>query len=160
MSKRVLLIGTGPLPSSDPEQLGFPQLRTEHFYRLLDSRYEVQLVLLQDESAPVPQGVEAVQPGSAGWLERIRSLREDFGPEVVVSAAPYEPARAAALTIGEEPLFVDVPGDPFVPVGEVGGPILVERHRRPTSSRRRSSTVSHPSWCITVSTSSRSRPAT
>ena len=34
MSKRVLLIGTGPLPSSDPEQLGFPQLRTEHFYRL------------------------------------------------------------------------------------------------------------------------------
>lgn len=113
MSKRVLLIGTGPLPSSDPEQLGFPQLRTEHFYRVLDSRYEVQLVLLQSESLPVTQGVEAVQPGSAGWLERIRALREDFEPEVVVSAAPYEPARAAALTVGEEPLFIDVPGDPF-----------------------------------------------
>ena len=113
MSKRVLLIGTGPLPSSDPEQLGFPQLRTEHFYRVLDSRYEVQLVLLQNESLPVTQGVEAVQPDSAGWLERIRALREDFEPEVVVSAAPYEPARAAALTVGEEPLFIDVPGDPF-----------------------------------------------
>ena len=113
MSRRVLLIGAGPLPSTDPEQLGFAQLRTEHFRELLDLRHELQLVLLQDEELPVPPGAEAVRPGSAGWLERIRALREDFSPEVVVSAAPYEPARAAALTVGEEPLFIDVPGDPF-----------------------------------------------
>ena len=113
MGKRVLLIGTGPLPGADPEELGFPQLRTEHFRALLDQRFELQLVLLQDENLPVSTGIEAVQPGSPGWLQRIRALREDFSPDVVVSAAPYEPARAAALTIGEEPLFVDVPGDPF-----------------------------------------------
>ncbi len=123
---RVLLIGSGPLPSENPERLGFPQLRTDGFLQvLLQAGHDVRLLLLGD----APEGAEPrrvsppgyaapfevfeVDEESAEWLELATAWREEIRPHVVVSAGPYNPARVAALTVGEEPLWVDVPGDPF-----------------------------------------------
>jgi hypothetical protein len=123
---RVLLIGSGPLPDDNPERLGFSQLRTDGFLQvLLQAGHDVRLLLLDTEPSDEeptrvsPPGYAApfellrIQQESGDWLERIGAWREEIRPHVVVSAGPYNPARAAALTVGEEPLWVDVPGDPF-----------------------------------------------
>jgi len=121
---RVLLVGCGPLPFTDPDQLGFSQLRTDHALKaLLGAGHEVLIALVQSEIFPqrrlsIPGypgpfeqvGFSVSQPG---WIEQLTTLRQRFEPDVVISAGPYESARAAALTVGEEPLWVDVPGDPF-----------------------------------------------
>ncbi len=123
---RVLLIGSGPLPSENPERLGFPQLRTDGFLQvLLQAGHDVRLILLQEgpsdelptrvssQALAAPYECLRVQEESSDWLERCQDWREDVRPHVVVSAGPYNPARVAALTVGEEPLWIDVPGDPF-----------------------------------------------
>ena len=121
---RVLLVGCGPLPFTDPDQLGFSQLRTDHALKaLLGAGHEVLIALVQSELFPqrrlsipgYPAPFEQVgfSVGEPDWMERLAALREDFEPDVVVSAGPYESARAAALTVGDEPLWIDVPGDPF-----------------------------------------------
>lgn len=121
---RVLLIGAGPLPQHDPGRLGFPELRTAQLLKaILRAGHSVQLVLLGDEDrasaeediegASARCGVERVEVSAPGWLGRVQAAREAWRPDAVVSAGPYEPARAAALTVGEEPLWLDVPGDPF-----------------------------------------------
>ncbi len=46
-----------------------------------------------------------------GWLERLERLAR--GAEVLVSAGPYNPGRAAVLTAGQLPVWADLPGDPF-----------------------------------------------
>jgi glycosyltransferase involved in cell wall biosynthesis len=94
---RILLLGEGPLPSTDPERLGFPQLRFEQFAEVLrEAGHEVH-----------PADVAELS------LEQVRGLRARVQPQLSVSAGPFEPARVAALVAGDEPLFVDVPGDPF-----------------------------------------------
>jgi hypothetical protein len=124
---RILLLGSGPLPHENPERLGFPQLRTDGFLQvLLQAGHDVRLVLLGSEPAegapeqvlasqgyPAAFEVLRVQEESADWLSRTRNWREEVRPHVVVSAGPYNPARLAALIVEEEPLWVDVPGDPF-----------------------------------------------
>jgi hypothetical protein len=105
---RILLIGRGPLPSTDPDQLGFPQLRTAAFQRALQD-HDVTTVLLQPGGASDLH----VDPLDAHALDAVIALRERVAPDVVVTAGPYEPARFGALCVGDEPLFVDVPGDPF-----------------------------------------------
>lgn len=118
---RVFVVGTGPLPESNPEVLGFPQLRTSHTLRVLARAGHTVRGVLLGEDHPLEErsldgravGLLGVKPERAGWLERIAQARREFAPEAVVSAGPYEPARAAALTVGEEPLWVDVPGDPY-----------------------------------------------
>ena len=121
---RVLLIGAGPLPQHDPGRLGFPELRTAQLLKaMLRAGHSVQVVLLGEEDrGPETEAiegssascvVEGVEINAPGWLARVQAAREAWRPDVVVSAGPYEPARAAALTIGDEPLWLDVPGDPF-----------------------------------------------
>jgi len=121
---RVLLLGTGPLPHEDPSYLGFPQLRTHQaLLALLGAGHEVELCLVQDtEDAlrrvlvpayPAPFACMAIRPQSLHGLERLRELRRRFEPDVVVTAGPYEPARLGPLVVEDEPLWVDVPGDPF-----------------------------------------------
>ena len=122
MVARVLLVGSGPLPHENPERVGFPQLRVTWFLdALVRAGHEVRLVLLGDEDEPLahrqwlgrPVQVLRIANTAADRLDRARAARESFRPDRVVSAGPYEPARVAGLTVGDEPLFVDVPGDPF-----------------------------------------------
>jgi hypothetical protein len=112
----VLLIGRGPLPSSTQPQTGFSQLRTAAFAEALEGTgHAVRLVLL------VPQG-DAVEPeqwaGTAevteegpGWLEQIEGL--SVGADMIVSAGPYNPGRAAVAVANDRPIWADVPGDPL-----------------------------------------------
>ena len=133
---RVFLIGTGPLPTDDPRELGFPQLRTRQMLLpLLDGGHEVMLACLtrrgiggpSDRLAP-GRPVEAVLPTSKGERRllhavvrpdepgrflMLRDLRRDFGPDVTVTAGPFLPMAAGARAAGDEPLWVDVPGDPM-----------------------------------------------
>jgi len=119
---RVLLVGSGPLPHENPERLGFPQLRVSWFLdALVQAGHTVRLVLLGEVEAPLSQrrwagrNIEVVEVSVEAHdrVAQVRRLREEFKPDRVVSAGPYEPARVAALAVDEEPLFIDVPGDPF-----------------------------------------------
>ncbi|MEE2750186.1 MAG: hypothetical protein VX519_02045 [Myxococcota bacterium] len=109
---RVFLIGAGPLPGSNPDSLGFAQLRTRWFLQALSAKHEVCVVLLQGCEQPVGEHA-TVDPAEGDWIARLSGQLEAFAPDVVVSAAPYDTARAAAMCAGERPLWVDVPGDPF-----------------------------------------------
>ncbi len=143
---RVLLIGSGPLPHENPECLGFPQLRTDGFLRvLLQAGHEVLLVLLVSEPAAEdpetvsPPGYAApfqllkVQEESGDWLVRTRKWKEETRPHVVVSAGPYNPARLAAMVVDEEPLWVDIPGDPFAEAQAKSAHVWSEEQVDPTA---------------------------
>ncbi len=112
---RILLVGNGPLPQSDPESLGFPQLRCAQFLQALAVEHEVGVILLQGAEQSLPQDLQccAIQPGSSRWLEQAQAFRDGFAPDVVVGGGPYDAARLASLLAGECPLWIDIPGDPF-----------------------------------------------
>jgi len=133
---RVLLIGTGPLPEHGPRELGFPQLRARQFLLpLLQAGHEVLLVLFtrrdlvsdldeQAVAAPIELSLTVegelrsfqyavVRPDEPGRFLRVRDLRRDYGPDVIVTAGPFLPMAAGARAAGDEPLWVDVPGDPM-----------------------------------------------
>ncbi|MCP4804244.1 MAG: glycosyltransferase family 4 protein [Proteobacteria bacterium] len=118
---KVLLIGSGPLPRDEPERLGFPQLRTAWFLETLaEAGHEVVVALMSDAPGEdswsfrgTPVRVVRIDRADPSHIETVRALRLEVAPDRVVSAGPFEPARVAALTVGDEPLFIDVPGDPF-----------------------------------------------
>ncbi len=107
---RIVLVGLGPLPQGDPEALGFSQLRCAWFLEALGTRHDVHPILIQ---AGGETDHPAVNPAEAGWLEAVAAHVEAVDPDLVVSAGPYDAARAAALSAGDRPLWIDVPGDPF-----------------------------------------------
>ena len=115
--KRVLLVGSGPRPADSPKKLGFPQLRTAHFQRALESSpHAVRTVLLvpkvdQSTSPKTWAGTHQVQEEGPGWIEQVAELSQDA--EVLVSAGPYNPGRLACLVAGHRPVWADIPGDPF-----------------------------------------------
>lgn len=120
---RVLLIGRGPLPAPTVRVLGFSQLRTAAFAEALDCEgIELRIVLLTQEEHSKPPtdwaGVFHVKEEGPGWLERIRQLAE--GADGIVSAGPYNPARAAVAAAGQRPVWVDVPGDPMSELAALG----------------------------------------
>jgi len=133
---RVFLIGTGPLPTDDPRELGFPQLRTRQMLLpLLDAGHDVMLASLTrrgldgpSDRAPNGRPVEVtiptmkgerrmqhavVRPDEPGRFLMLRDLRRDFAPDVTVTAGPFLPMAAGSRAAGDEPLWVDVPGDPM-----------------------------------------------
>ncbi len=120
---RVLLLGTGPLPASNPKLVDFPRLRTWQFLRgLLDAGRDVWLV-------------QAVRRARPRWREqafdghRLRILSvsattfdradlptrwiDESGADAVVSAGPFGPAKAAARIPRGVPVLIDLPGDPM-----------------------------------------------
>ena len=114
--KQLLLIGRGPLPSATEPQTGFSQLRTAAFAEALKSTgHAVRLVLLVPEgSGEEPKqwsGTIDVTEEGPGWLEQIRAL--SVGADVIVSAGPYNPGRAAVTVAEDQPVWADVPGDPL-----------------------------------------------
>ena len=114
--KQVLLIGRGPLPSPTEPQTGFSQLRTAAFAQALATTgHAVRLVLLVPEAnAKVPaewSGTIEVSEEGPGWLDLIAQL--SVGSDLIVSAGPYNPGRAAVAVARDQPVWADVPGDPL-----------------------------------------------
>ncbi|MEE2829397.1 MAG: glycosyltransferase [Myxococcota bacterium] len=133
--KKVFLIGSGPLPMHNPKEMGFPSLRTRQFLLpILAAGHEVMLACLtprECNSGPASSGEEplelsvdtaagwrnfrytVVHPDEPGRFLSLRDLRGAFQPDVTVTAGPFLPMAAGARAAGEEPLWIDVPGDPM-----------------------------------------------
>jgi glycosyltransferase involved in cell wall biosynthesis len=133
--KKIFLIGTGPLPMHNPSEMGFPALRTRQFLLpLLAAGHDVMLACLTQrelDSGPAagtasPIQVSAdtsagaknfhysvVRPDEPGRFLSLRDLRGNYGPDVTVTAGPFLPMAAGARAAGDEPLWIDVPGDPM-----------------------------------------------
>lgn len=127
--KRVFLIGTGPLPCDDPFDMGFPAMRTwQVLVALLRDGHEVFLastvprdaghpgeahVSIDDEGRRLRFHRGVVYADEPGRFLALRDLRRDFDPHVTVTAGPFLPMGAGPRAAGDEPLWVDVPGDPM-----------------------------------------------
>jgi len=107
--------------------MGFPSLRTAQFgAALVAAGHDVRIALLvgDDEAAsaprrwrgPRPIGIEAVdvvRTDRPEALDSLGGLRREFEPAAVVTAGPFLPLAMGAATVADEPLWVDVPGDPM-----------------------------------------------
>ena len=107
--------------------MGFPSLRTAQFAAgLVDAGHEVRLALLAPDAeaasspkewhGPGPTAIEAVdtiRTDLAGAMEQLGRIRREFEPDAVVTAGPFLPMALGAALVDEEPLWVDVPGDPM-----------------------------------------------
>lgn len=118
--RRVLLIGCGPLPGPEVRRLGFPQLRLAHFRdALIGAGHAVRTVALVEPEETGRtllepwswEGVYPVAEEGPGWLDAVSRLAA--GADLIVSAGPYNPGLAATVAAGREPVWADVPGDPF-----------------------------------------------
>ena len=112
---RVVLVGSGPLPETNPESVSFPQLRCSHFMAAIRENHELALILLQAPNDPVPEDVECLVLPVDGEvsLEEARAFTNRFDADIVVGGGPYGPARVAAAIAGDRPLWIDIPGDPY-----------------------------------------------
>ncbi len=114
--------------------MGFPALRARQFLvALLEAGHDVAFAALvngEEEdngsrapwrrkleyptaSGPREFRYHPVQRARAGALLTLRDLRHEFVPDVVVSAGPFMPMVGGARAAGDEPLWIDVPGDPM-----------------------------------------------
>jgi len=137
VSQRVFLIGSGPLPSDNPREMSFPALRTRQFLlAMLEAGHDVTLGCLIPRTAggtsqrgSEEQGLQRmelttsqgkasfryaiVRPDEPGRFLMLRDLRGELCPDVTVTAGPFLPMAAGARAAGDEPLWIDVPGDPM-----------------------------------------------
>jgi len=115
--------------------MGFPALRARQFLvALLEAGHQVAFASLlngnagRGEGRNPPRGHQQTQPTAVGPLTfeshavrldqpgaflTLRDLRHEFQPDCVISAGPFAPMAGGARAVGEEPLWVDVPGDPM-----------------------------------------------
>lgn len=127
---RILLLGTGDLPSGALEVVDFPRLRLWHFARaILQAGAELWLVAgvelpgsspLRDTLSPswistelegIPLKLKRVPKAEFDLQEApLRWLRESQAT-AVVSAGPFAPARAASRIPRGLPVWIDLPGD-------------------------------------------------
>ena len=135
--QRVFLIGSGPLPSDNPREMSFPALRTRQFLlAMLEAGHDVTLgCLIPRTAGGIPRHAgegsdlphmelttstgkakfryAVVRPDEPGRFLMLRDLRGSIEPDVTVTAGPFLPMAAGARAAGDEPLWVDVPGDPM-----------------------------------------------
>lgn len=91
---RVALLGEGPLPGPGDAATGFAQLRLAQLREGLEmDGHDVRVVDVRVEDARAA----------------VRAAR----PDAVISAGTWGPVRAAVAAVDDEPLCVDLPGDPF-----------------------------------------------
>ncbi len=90
---RIALVGEGPLPGPRDVDTAFAQLRLHQLFTALREDHEVHVLDARGDDV-----------GAA-----LRELR----PAAVVTAGTYAPTRAALSHVRDEPLCVDLPGDPF-----------------------------------------------
>jgi glycosyltransferase involved in cell wall biosynthesis len=128
-----MLVGTGPLPLHRPKELGFPQIRTRQFLvPLLEAGHDVLLAAFVrgaeaaraepgrtvDLMVPTPSGSRTcrsarVPADEPGRFLMLRDLRGQFAPDAVITAGPFLPMGGGARAVADEPLWIDVPGDPM-----------------------------------------------
>lgn len=121
------MIGSGPLPGPGVRTMGFPSLRTAQLAAgLLIAGHDVRIGLLvgDDEAAAAPrawrgprpmalEAVDVVRTDDPAAVDRLRGIRREFEPTAIVTAGPFLPMALGAAVVGDEPLWVDVPGDPM-----------------------------------------------
>ena len=90
---RIALVGEGPLPGPGEVDTAFAQLRLHQFATALASAHDVHVLDVRGTDI----------------ADALRTLR----PDAVVTAGTYGPTRAAVAAVADEPLCVDLPGDPF-----------------------------------------------
>jgi hypothetical protein len=90
---RVVLIGEGPLPSPKETETAFAQLRLHQLHEALRAAHDVALVDIRSDD--------------------VGAALRDHRPLAVVTAGIHGPTRAALAHIGDQPLCIDLPGDPF-----------------------------------------------
>jgi hypothetical protein len=78
--------------------------------------HAVRLLLLvpdevQPSALPGWEGIIHIHEDGPGWVDHARSHQS--GAEIIVSAGPYNPGRLATTIAEEEPVWIDVPGDPL-----------------------------------------------
>ena len=74
MSRSILLIGRGPLPTADAPQLGFSQLRTRHFLlalRAAGHNPTVGLLVPEEETHVSEPGIVPIVEEGPGWLDAL-----------------------------------------------------------------------------------------
>lgn len=151
-SRRLMLIGTGPLPGPGVRGTGFPTIRTAQFLKaLVGAGHQVRwvsLVTKEQDGDDTPQAevkeqrlglsgeafervkVRADEPGR---FLMVRDLRHDFRPDAVITAGPFLPMGAGARAAADEPLWIDVPGDPMAEAqaraARDGNELAVQRYR-------------------------------
>ncbi len=150
---RVFFIGTGPLPGRGRET-GFPTLRSRQLLLgMLRGGHEVRWAMLvtrevdpglglQGAVVPieVPDGdrvhrceVVTVRADEPGRFLMLRDLRHEHRPEVVVTGGPFLPMGGGARAVADEPLWVDIPGDPMAEAQarsfRDGNTLAIQRYR-------------------------------
>ncbi len=97
---RIALVGEGPFPGSGSTETRFAALRFDWFRTALADHQ----VVLFDSRAPVDR---------AAWTRAQRC-------HAIVSAGVYGPTRTALQLVDDQPLWIDLPGDPFADAQAVG----------------------------------------
>lgn len=97
---RIALVGEGPFPGPGSTETRFASLRLQWFRAALADHE----VVLFDARQPVDR---------VAWTRAQRC-------HAVVSAGVYGPTRTALQLVDDQPLWVDLPGDPFADAQAVG----------------------------------------
>lgn len=117
---RVLLVGSGPLPSPAARCITFAQLRTHHFAQALArAGHELGLVCLRSPDDGPPSRPDDtigqiwdLSTFRPDWLDGLRGIAQELEPTCWVSAGPHLPLATAKL-VRDLPYWADLPGDPF-----------------------------------------------
>ncbi len=86
-------MGEGGLPGPRSTDTSFAQLRLFQLFTALREQHEVRLV---DASS-----------------DDVRGAIEEIRPAAILTAGVFGPTRAGLLAVRDEPLCIDLPGDPF-----------------------------------------------
>lgn len=90
---RLALIGEGGLPGPRSTDTSFAQLRLHQLFTALRAEHDVRVVDATSDD--------------------VRAAVEEIRPAAIVTAGMFVPTRAGVLAARDEPLCVDLPGDPF-----------------------------------------------
>ena len=114
---RLLLLGCGPLPADRSRRHAAPGLRAWQLCRaLLDGGHQVSLVTFGGGPSRQPAGAPGLTriclaPGDFTDGKRLNEVLDQARPDAVITAASYQPTRAACLLDSELPFWFDLPGD-------------------------------------------------
>ncbi|MEI7511112.1 MAG: glycosyltransferase family 4 protein [Candidatus Peregrinibacteria bacterium] len=163
MQKKILLIGSGPLPFEGEGIRNAGGLRTEQFLSpLTKGQYEVFSILIHSEALPKEQKEEdgsfRISRSDPFLFRQIRHKIKNFSPDICIAVNTF-PSFVAAKTLPKEtPFWADLNGwimaEAQVRAGETGSNALIPNswHQEKTVLLRadKVSTVSTPQRFATI----------